>query len=310
MLALLSYVQQTTRRRAAQADVQRSRLAAIVTSSNDAIIGHRVDGTITDWNDGAVKIFGYTAEQALGHPLQALLLAPAQLPEEQELIRHIARGTSVAAFETFRRHRDGTLVPVSVAAAPIRGADGQVVGAAQTVRDITHERATKAHILELNASLEGQVSERSAQLAALSTRERAILAGAASAIIATDVNGVVTLFNPAAEDLLGYSADEVVERVEMNRFHDAFEVHSRAMALTTELGRPLEVCEVFAPAPGTGRARPREWTYVRKDGSRVAVHLNVSPLRAPDGKVVGFIAIATDLSERKLAEERARSNER
>jgi PAS domain S-box-containing protein len=312
LLALLAQVRQTTRSRTAQADEQRSRLAAIVTSSNDAIIGRRVDGTITDWNDAAAKIFGYSADEAVGQPLQALLVPPAQLPEEEELIRHIAQGKSVAAFETFRRHRDGTLVPVSVAAAPIRGADGRVTGAAQTVRDITHEHVTKAHILELNATLAQQVDERGAQLAALSTRERAILAGAASAIIATDVNGVVTLFNPAAEALLGYSAEEVVDRMEMNRFHDVFEVHGRAMALTTELGRPLEVCEVFAPAPGSGmgQARPKEWTYVRKNGSRVPVHLNVSPLQAADGTVVGFIAIATDLLERKQVEQRMRNNER
>ncbi|MGJ7509019.1 PAS domain S-box protein [Variovorax sp. GT1P44] len=310
LLALLSYIEQTTQRRKQQAGEQRSRLAAIVTSSNDAIIGCRLDGRITDWNDAAAKIFGYSAGEALGQPLQDLLLPPDYVQEEETLLRHIADGKSVAAFETFRRHRDGTPVAVSVAAAPIRSADGRVLGVAETVRDITHERATKAHILELNAKLEQQVVERTAELAVLSTRERAILDGAASAIIATDVNGVVTLFNPAAEELLGYSAADVVDRMEMNSFHDAFEVHSRAMALTTELGRPLDVCEVFAPAPGTGRARPREWTYVRKDGSRVPVHLNVSPLRDAAGGVVGFIAIATDLSERKAAEERMRKNER
>ncbi len=310
LLALLSYVQDTTRRRNAQADEERSRLAAIVTSSNDAVVGRLVDGTITDWNDAAAKIFGFTAAEAVGQPLQSLLVAPPQLREEEELIRQIALGNAVPAFETFRRHRDGTLVPVSIAAAPIRGADGRVTGAAQTMRDVTHERAAKARILELNATLERQVNERGEQLLALTTRERAILEGAASAIIATDVQGVVTLFNPAAEALLGYKAEEVVDRLEMNRFHDVFEVHSRALALTTELGRPLEVGEIFTPAPGTGRARPREWTYVRKDGSRVAVHLNVSPLRAADGTVLGFIAIATDLTERKQAEERMRNNER
>lgn len=310
LLALLTFIEQSNRRRKAQAGEQQSRLAAIVTSSNDAVIGLRPDGTITDWNAGATKIFGYSIEEALGQRVQALLLPPDHVGEEETLLRHIADGKSVAAFETFRRHRDGSPVAVSVAAAPIRSASGRVIGAAETVRDITHEKASKAHILELNATLEQQVLERTAQLAALSTRERAILEGAASAIIATDVHGMVTLFNPAAEALLGYSAAEVVDRMEMNSFHDAFEIHGRSMALTTELGRPLDVCEVFAPAAGTGRAQPREWTYVSKDGSRVLVHLNVSPLRDAAGTVIGFIAIATDLSERKAAEERTRKNER
>ncbi|VTU18244.1 Autoinducer 2 sensor kinase/phosphatase LuxQ [Variovorax sp. SRS16] len=310
LLSLLSYIHQLTQRRKVQADEQRSRLAAIVTSSTDAIIGRDLEGRITDWNGAAAKIFGYTATEVVNQSLETLLVPPEFETEEETLIRHIAQGHSVAAFETFRRHRDGRLVAVSVAAAPIRSANGRVIGAAQTVRDITHENASKAHILQLNATLEQQVSERTAQLEALSARERAILIGAASAIIATDVNGLVMLFNPAAEALLGYSAAEVVDRVGMNRFHDTFEVHSRAMALTTELGRPLDVGEVFAPAPGSGPAHTREWTYVRKDGSRVPVHLNVSPLRDTDGQVVGFITIAIDLTERKEVEEKLRNNER
>ncbi|HEY2256876.1 MAG TPA: CHASE domain-containing protein [Variovorax sp.] len=301
--ALLSLAGQSAAQRQRQASEQRSRLAAIVTSSNDAIIACGLDGRITDWNDGASKIFGYSAEQALGQTTRRLLLPPDFAHEEDTLLQHIAQGRSVAAFETFRRHREGSPVAVSVAAAPIRSAGGQVIGAAQTVRDITHEQASKARILELNATLEQQVSERTAQLAALSRRERAILADAASAIIATDVDGVVTVFNPAAEALLGYSAAEVVERVEMTRFHDAAELQARSAALSAELGRPLQRCEVFTPSAGADLGRPREWTYVRKDGRRVAVHLNVSSLRDADNQVVGFIAIGSDLTERKHAED-------
>ncbi|MEP6722402.1 MAG: PAS domain S-box protein [Variovorax sp.] len=310
VLSLLSYVYLVTRRRQELADEQRSRLAAIVTSSNDAIIGRRLDGTITDWNAAAAHIFGYTSEEAVGKALPDLLVPAAYEPEETEMLRQVAQGQSVAAFETFRRHRGGAMVAVSVAAAPIRAADGRVVGDAQTVRDITHENANKAHILELNAMLEQQVSERTAQVLALSTRERAILTGAGSAIIATDVKGVVTLFNPAAEALLGYAASEVVNRVEMNRFHDAHEVHARATARSAELGRPLAPGEVFEPAAGAGLGAASEWTYVRKDGTRVPVHLNVSALYDGEANVVGFIAIAADLSERKLAEEKMRNNER
>lgn len=310
LVALLSFIGQLTERRKLRESEQRSRLAAIVTSSNDAIIGCGLDGRITDWNDAAAKIFGYSAEEAIGRVTHALLMPADHQHEEEALLRHVAEGRSVAAFETFRRHRDGMPVAVSVAAAPIRSADGGVIGAAQTVRDITHEKATKARILELNATLEQQVSERTAQLVALSTRERAILADAASAIIATDVDGVVTLFNPAAEALLGYTAGEVVDRFEMIRFHDPAEVRARAEALAAGLDRPLRVGEVFAHAEGGFGAHPRDWTWVRKDGRRLPVHLNVSPLRDDANAVVGFIAIGSDLSERKLAEEKLRSNER
>ena len=299
MLALLSFITQSAGRRQRLADEQRSRLAAIVTSSNDAIIGCGLDGRISDWNAAATKIFGWQPDEALGRRTAALLLPPTHVDEEETLLRHIGLGRSVAAFETYRRHRDGQAVAVSVAAVPIRSIGGRVIGAAQTMRDITHEQASKARILELNATLEHQVHERTAQLAALSRRERAILADAASAIIATDVDGLVTLFNPAAEALLGYSAAEVVDRMRMKSFHDAAEVQARSEALAAELGRPLEVCEVF----GAERNRSREWTWVRKDGSRVAVHLNVSALRDADNAVVGFIAIGSDLSERKKVEE-------
>ena len=300
----LIWLSQQMRRRNAQADEQHSRLAAIVTISNDAIIGQRLDGTITDWNAAATQIFGYTAEEAIGKPLPGLLVPAAYEPEDEEMLRHIAQGKAVAAFETFRRHRGGALVAVSVAAAPIRSNGGRVVGAVQTLRDITHEQATQAHILELNATLEQQVIERTTQLLALSARERAILGGAGSAIIATDVDGVVTVFNPAAEELLGYSASEVVDRVDMNRFHDAAEIHARAAALSDRLGRPLEPGEVFEPPPDAASASSSEWTYVRKDGSRVPVHLSVSALYDAQANVMGFIAIAADLTARKLAEER------
>ncbi|OUL98752.1 CHASE domain-containing protein [Variovorax sp. JS1663] len=297
LVALMVAIQQKTRRRAEQAGLQRSRLAAIVTSSNDAIIGWRLDGTITDWNDAATQIFGYSAEEAIGHPLPALLVPAAYEPEEAEMMRRIAEGQAIAAFETFRRHRSGAMVPVSVAAAPIRAADGRVIGAAQTVRDITHERATKAHILELNATLEQQVSERTIELLAMSARERAILASAGAAIIATDVHGKVTLFNPAAEQLLGYAASEVVGKVALSHFHDARELQARSAALEAGLGRPLQAGEVFERPDADS-----EWTYVRKDGRRVPVHLKVSALYDASANVAGFIAIAADLSDMKRAQ--------
>ncbi|VWX62871.1 Histidine kinase [Burkholderiales bacterium 8X] len=310
MLAVfLSYMRKVTGRRTELASEQRSRLAAIVASSNDAIIGRRLDGTITDWNPAAAAIFGYEAEEAVGQSIYELLVPPEQLVEEQEINAHIASSHPVAAFETVRRRRDGRMVTVSIAAAPIRSANGRVIGAAQTLRDITHDIAAKARILELNATLEQQVAERTAEVRALSARERALLAGAGSAIIATDAKGRVTLFNPAAEALLGYKAAEVVNKLSMNRFHDAAEVHERTTRITARLGRPLEVGEVFS----AGKSRSGgdlEWTYVRKDGTRVPVHLNVSPLRNVEGRITGFVAIAADLSERKRAEEAARDNER
>ena len=116
----------------------RARLAAIVESSEDAVIGKSLDGVVTTWNAAAERLFGWTAAEAVGRPI--LFIIPPELRGgEPGLLERLARGERVAPYETVRIHRDGTRLPVSLAVSPGRDASGAVIGAAKIVRDVTSQ---------------------------------------------------------------------------------------------------------------------------------------------------------------------------
>lgn len=139
-------------------------------------------------------------------------------------------------------------------------------------------------------------------LRAANAIQHAILASAGSAIIATDREGVIQSFNRAAEELLGYSADEVVGKATPELFHDPAELQARRASVEQELGRSItHPSELFIRSP---QARPdsREWSCVRKDGSHVSVLLTVSAIRDSAQEIIGYLSVAADLSMRKLYE--------
>jgi PAS domain S-box-containing protein len=141
------------------------RLASIVESSDDAIIGKDLDGIITNWNKGAEKIFGYTAGEIVG--TSVLRLIPSdRLQEEDQILGKIRRGERVEHFETLRQAKDGRLINVSVTTSAIRDATCKVTGVSKVARDITARKAAEGKILQLNLELEQRVVERTAELQA------------------------------------------------------------------------------------------------------------------------------------------------
>lgn len=126
-----------------EAQAQAGRLAAIVASSQDAIIGKTLEGVITSWNHGAEVLFGYTADEALGRNV-AMLMPESRVEEERGIIDRLARGLKVPPFETVRLHRDGRLVDVAVTSSPILDAQGHVVGASTISRDLSQQRQAEA----------------------------------------------------------------------------------------------------------------------------------------------------------------------
>ncbi|NUQ21020.1 MAG: PAS domain S-box protein [Gemmatimonadaceae bacterium] len=114
-------------------------LAAIVSSSDDAIVGKRLDGTIVSWNEGAARLFGYRPEEIIGRNVLTLI-PPERHAEEREIVARLSRGERVEHFETIRVRKDGTRVEVSLAVSPIRDASGAIVGAAKIARDIGEQR--------------------------------------------------------------------------------------------------------------------------------------------------------------------------
>lgn len=304
VMALLG-IFRVSRRRRRDILAEQAKLAAIVENSNDGIIGLTLDGIVTAWNHGAEKIFGYSSDEALGRTLVGLVLPVELADEEIHLLGKIARSERIEHFETRRVRKDGQSLEVSVTVSPICDATGRVVGASMTVRDITQQKRAEAHILELNVGLEHQVAERTSELRELNALLTNVLHSASQvSIIATDLTGIITVFNTGAEQLLGYTAEEVVGIHPPGIFHLAEEMATRGEALSRAYGETIKGFRVFVHKASLGEAEVREWTYVRKDGTRFSVTLLVTGMHNADGRLSGYLGIAIDISQRKQVEQR------
>jgi len=137
-----STIRDVTERR--KTEELRAQLAAIVDSSNDAIIGNSLDGTIRSWNRGATSVFGYTAEEVIGKHI-SILSPPGRQAEEPAIMQRIKKGQRIEPYETMRRRKDGQHSYVSVTISPIHDSRGQVSGASKVARDISdRKRAEEA----------------------------------------------------------------------------------------------------------------------------------------------------------------------
>ena len=115
------------------------RLAAIIESSEDAVISKNLDGVIMSWNSGAERLFGYTAEEAIGRPV-TMLIPPDRIDEEPGIIARIRRGERIEHYDTVRRRKDGSPIDISLTVSPIKDSDGTIIGASKIARDITERK--------------------------------------------------------------------------------------------------------------------------------------------------------------------------
>lgn len=138
-------------------------LAAIVESSDDAIVGKDLRGTIVSWNSGAKQMFGFSQEEIIGKPV-SLLTSPDRPDEEQSILERIEKGVRVDHYETIRIRKDGRPLEVSLTLSPIRDAQGEIVGVSSIARDITERKRAEEEIRRLNQQLEERVQERTAKL--------------------------------------------------------------------------------------------------------------------------------------------------
>ena len=159
-------------------------LAAIVASSDDAIISKDLHGIVRSWNQSAERIFGYTAEEMVGKPI-TILFPPDRLDEEPKILERLHRGERVDHFETVRLRKDGRAVAVSVTISPVHDGSGKIIGASKVARDLT-----------ASTELEG--------------RFKAIITSSDDAIISKDLNGIVQSWNQSAERIFGYTEQEMI----------------------------------------------------------------------------------------------------
>jgi PAS domain S-box-containing protein len=124
------------------------RIAAIVDSSDDAIVSKDLNGTIATWNTGAERIFGYVAEEVVGKPITILIPAERR-QEEDEILDHIRHGERVEHFETVRIRKDGSSVDISLTVSPVRNSAGKIIGASKIARDITERKHSEKHVASL-----------------------------------------------------------------------------------------------------------------------------------------------------------------
>jgi PAS domain S-box-containing protein len=250
-------------------------LAAIIDSADDAIITKTLKGVITSWNPGAERIFGYTAEEAVGRSI-TILIPEDHLEEEPVILSRIRAGDRIDHYETVRRRKDGTLVDISLTVSPIRGPDGRIVGASKIARDIS-----------------GRKQSELAQ-----ARLAAIIESADDAIITKTLKGVITSWNIGAERIFGYTPEEAV---------------GQPVTMLIPEDRIDEEPGILSRLVRGERIDHYETVRRRKDGTLVDISLTVSPIRGPDGRVIGASKVARDISDRKLAErerERLLENER
>jgi two-component system sensor histidine kinase/response regulator len=242
----------------------RTHLAAIVESSDDAILSKDLDGTVLSWNGGAQRLYGYTPAEVIGRSVTVLV--PADRPDEvPAILARLQAGETVDHFETTRVRKDGSRVPVALTISPVLDKDGNVVAASTIARDISERR---------------QIEEQAA-------RFEGILAAAEDAFIEMDTAGTITQWNPAAERLFGWGAEQAIGRrltelLVPERYRRAHEEGLRRFLETGErrvIGTRVEV------------------EALRHDGTEIPVGLSVFVTTV--GAEPRFNAFVHDLSEHR-----------
>jgi PAS domain S-box-containing protein len=247
-----------------QAELAAPRLAAIVDSSDDAIIGKDLQGVVTSWNAGAERLFGYQAAEMVGQPILRLI-PPERQQEEEEILSRVRRGESVKHFDTVRVRKDASSVAISVTVSPIKDSTGMIIGASKVARDITERKRAEE-------------AQRSSE-----ARYRMLFDYAPDGIVIVDSKGYYLDANASICRMLGYTRDELIG------------LHASEIVTPEEIPHIGQALDVI----NTKSDYQREWQFRRKDGSVFAVDTIATAM--PDGNLLAMIR---DITERKQAQEK------
>lgn len=259
-------------------ELEHHRLAALVASSEDAIIGETLDGIVTDWNAAAERMFGYAADEAIGKPLHSLIVPESRVAELEAIHQQVIAGERVEHLETTRVHKDGRHMHISLSVSPIHDLQGEVIGIAAIDRNIGHRK-----------ELEEQLRSRVHDLAMAEQRVRSVVDNVADGIITFDEQGTIRSFNAAAERLFQYTASEATGQKVTLLLPPA---HHNEVELALE--RYLHGGE----KPPSGVERAVEGC--RRDGSVFPIDLAVSEFQVAGERL--FTGIVRDITDRKRTE--------
>jgi PAS domain S-box-containing protein len=273
---------------------------AIFNSANFSIIATDEKGIIQLFNIGAERMLGYSAAEVVNkinpsdiHDPQEVIVRAKALSDElgtpitpgfEALVFKASRGIEDIYELTYFR-KDGSRFPAVVSVTALRDAHDAIIGYLLIGTDNTARKQAEEALLKAGAL------------------QNAILTSANFSIIATDAKGVIQIFNVGAERMLGYSAAEVVDKINPSDIHDPKEVIVRAEALSLELGTPITPgFEALVFKASRGIEDIYELTYCRKDGSRFPAVVSVTALRDAQGAIIGYLLIGTDNTARKQVE--------
>ena len=249
-------------------DGAKEMLAAIVLSSDAAIISETLDGIVTSWNASAERIFGYTASEMIGRPLQ-VIVAPECRQEMREILNRVRRGERIEHLETERRHKDGHIVRISLTVSPIYDERGRIIGVSKIARDLAEDRKRA----------EAQLKSKFEQLAEFSR-----VLGLTPAMMRT-LDDEVIFWGGGLEKLYGWPAKEAIGRI------------SREL-LATEFPQPLP--EILNELSKTGWWQG-ELRQTRRYGRRLVVASQWILHRRDDGDPVSILQFDWDLTETRRA---------
>jgi two-component system cell cycle sensor histidine kinase/response regulator CckA len=247
-------------------------LAAIVESSEDAIISKTLEGIILTWNQGAERIYGYTAAEAIGQPM-TLVLPPDRADEETQILDRIRRGDRVTHFETTRRNKNGDDIDVSLTISPVYDEHHRIIGASHIARNTAERR---------------RLEQRLEQLAS-------IVESAEDAIISKTLDGNVITWNAGADRIYGYAAAEMI---------------GRPMSLLLPDDRSDEENQILQMIRRGERVEHFETVRKTKTGKLIDVSLTISPVRDKSGRVIGASHVARNVTERKHLDEQLRHTQK
>lgn len=248
-------------------------LAALIESADDAIISKTLEGIITSWNPGAERIFGFTAEEAIGKSI-TIIIPPDHLDEEPRILARLRAGERIEHYETVRMRKDGTRRDISLTVSPINGPDGRVIGASKIARDVTEQRQARRELDEAT--------------------ERLRLALAASHLGDWSWNAQTDLvsFSETTARIFGLRAGQDLPREQIGELLDA-EDRERTSA-------------IVEPALAEHKDYEIEYRIKRPDKSDAWILARGRGVYAPDGTVVGMLGFVQDISQIKAAEETLR----